>query len=105
MLTLRMFAATQPPKSPNFFFGLIPTPCPLVSKSLKSSCPIALLSSRWIASVSLLESTLVHSLVSVKCCKQRTYSKAKSFRSNTYEKQGGGGVLLLTRFRFVRTEA
>src|SRR6267143_2923918 len=33
-----------------------------------------------------------------KCCKQKTYDQAKPFRCNTYEKQGGGGQLLLTRF-------
>jgi hypothetical protein len=25
-----------------------------------------------------------------KCCKQKTYGKANSFRCNTYKKQGGG---------------
>src|SRR6266850_5781609 len=29
--------------------------------------------------------------ISRKCCKQRTYGIANSFRCNTYEKQGGGG--------------
>jgi len=32
-----------------------------------------------------------------KCCKQKTYTIAKSFSCNTYKKQGGGGTLLLTR--------
>jgi hypothetical protein len=26
-----------------------------------------------------------------KCCKQKTYRRANSFRCNTYKKQGGGG--------------
>jgi len=26
-----------------------------------------------------------------KCCKQKTYGRANSFRCNTYKKQGGGG--------------
>jgi hypothetical protein len=32
---------------------------------------------------------------SCKCCKQKTYSIAKSFRCNTYKKQRGGGASLL----------
>src|SRR6267378_1866861 len=32
-----------------------------------------------------------------KCCIQRTYRIAKLFRINTYKKQGGRGVLWLTR--------
>src|SRR6266478_7383098 len=32
-----------------------------------------------------------------KCCNQRTYRIAKLFRINTYKKQGGRGVLWLTR--------
>jgi hypothetical protein len=31
------------------------------------------------------------------CCKQRTCGNTKSFRCHTYKKQGGVGVLLLTR--------
>src|SRR5882672_9235831 len=31
-----------------------------------------------------------------KCCNQRTYRIAKSFRFHTYKKQGGWGVLWLT---------
>src|SRR6266852_5338903 len=32
-----------------------------------------------------------------KCCKQKTYGRAKPFRCNTYKKQGEGVLLLLTR--------
>ena len=32
-----------------------------------------------------------------KCCKQKTYGKAKSFSCNTYKKQGGGGPALRIR--------
>ena len=32
-----------------------------------------------------------------KCCKQKTYGKAKSFTCNTYKKQGGGGPALRIR--------
>src|SRR6266850_5787213 len=28
-----------------------------------------------------------------KCCKQKTYRRANSFRCNTYKKHGGGGAL------------
>jgi hypothetical protein len=33
--------------------------------------------------------------ISRKCCNQRTYSISKSFRCNTYEKQGGGGGVMV----------
>ena len=29
-----------------------------------------------------------------KCCKQKTYGRTKSFKCNTYRKQGGGGVMV-----------
>src|SRR6266403_1406248 len=32
-----------------------------------------------------------------KCCKQKTYSRAKPFSRNTYKKQGGGGPALRIR--------
>src|SRR6266478_5116799 len=32
-----------------------------------------------------------------KCCKQKTYGRAKSFRFGTYKKQGGGGPALRIR--------
>src|SRR5258706_951022 len=35
--------------------------------------------------------------ISRKCCRQRTYGIAKSFRFHTYKKHGGRGVLWLTR--------
>ena len=87
-----MVAATPPRRSPNSFLGLIPAPCPLLSNSLKSSCPIALLSSRWIASVSLLESTLASSLVSVE--NKGLTETLTPFRINTYKKHGGGVVIV-----------
>jgi len=61
------------------------------SNSLKSSCPIPLLSSRWIASVGLLESTLVDCLASVE--NKGLKETLTPFRINTYKKGGEGWLL------------
>src|SRR6266404_7791187 len=38
-----------------------------------------------------------------KCCKQKTYGKTKSFRFNTYKKQGGGGAMVNQPSRLQRS--
>src|SRR6266852_6151992 len=77
MLFSRVFAATQPRT---------------VLTALATACkpPRGFHSRRNVFRINTYES-------SRKCCKQRTYRLAKSFRCNTYEKQGGGEVLWLTR--------
>src|SRR5712664_2078124 len=86
-----MVAAPQPRRSPNSFLGPIPAPCPLLPNSLKSSCPIPLLSSRWIAPVSLLKSTLVNSLASVE---NKGLIETLTPLESTLTKNRGGGVII-----------
>jgi len=73
MLFYRVFAATQPRT---------------VLTSLPSACtpPRGSNARRNAFRISTYE-------ISRKCCKQRTCRIAKSFRCNTYKKQGGGGVM------------
>src|SRR5882672_5099984 len=89
-----MVVATQPLRSPNSSLGLIPAPCPLHSNSLKSSCPIRLFSSRWIASVSLLKSTLVNSLASVE---NKGLTEILTPLESTLTKNRGEGVVIVNQ--------
>ena len=61
----------------------------------KSSHPRPLLSCQHFVPVSPLAATLMES--PCKCCKQKSYGRAKSFRCNTYKKQGVGGPALRIR--------
>src|SRR6266404_6374442 len=87
-----MVAATQPRRFPNSFLGLVPAPRPLLSSSLKSSCPSALLFSRWIASVGLLESALVNPLASVE---NKGLTENLNPLDATLTKNTGGGVVIV----------
>src|SRR6266404_4769667 len=89
-----MVVATQPRSFPNSFLGLIPAPCPLLSNSLKSSCPIALLSTRWIAFVSLLKSTLANPLASVE---NKELTETLTPLESTLTKNTGGGVVIVNQ--------
>src|SRR6266478_5652807 len=89
-----MVVATQPRSFPNSFLGLIPAPCPLLSNSLKFSCSIALLSSRWIASVSLLKSTLVDSRASVE---NKELTETLTPLESTLTKNRGEGAVIVNQ--------
>src|SRR6267378_3941071 len=110
MLCFQVFVATQPRRSPDFFFGL--RRCPTTSHSpytLPSSvCPKSCIchsceNCRGVyqqfpfrnSQLFFLPSTNLDAGVGRSF---RTVHRACPFRCNTYEKQGGGGQLLLTRF-------
>src|SRR6267378_939221 len=110
MLCFQVFVATQPRRSPDFFFGL--RRCPTTSYSpytLPSSvCPKSCIchsceNCRGVyqqfpfrnSQLFFLPSTNLDAGVGRSF---RTVHRACPFRCNTYEKQGGGGQLLLTRF-------
>ncbi len=110
-----MIAATPPRRFPNSFPGsVLPAPamsgspaaqsfrylvislplCFLVANSLKSSCPIPLFSSRWIASVNLLESSLANSLASVK---NKGLTEILTPLESTLTKNRGEGVVIVNQ--------
>ncbi len=102
-----VFAATHPRQSLDSFPNVarlphpkLLLPAPDISGSAVDGYPILLPNDHrpLITAHSCFKSFSCNTYGSLrKCCKQKTYGQAKSFRCNTYKKQGEGSRLWLTR--------
>src|SRR5712692_762624 len=116
MLPFRVIVATHSRRSPNFFPGLTPIPCPVSPNSHGINIfadpppltPIESYPYKNIGGRGRRSDVQTFRRADVpyppksfscntygsprKCCKQKTYGPAKPFRCNTYKKQGAGGT-------------